>query len=119
MLALGEIFALVVYGQLILENAEIYEIDPGIVNQIFDFMVRDFSKFALELHNKPSSSDHQMEICRRLEGAPGFFAVYDIEQLGEAVRRALAVENQPTQASDDRARLVRYLSGVVQEMQRR
>jgi acyl-CoA dehydrogenase len=70
LLALGEIFALVVYGQLILENVEIYEIDPDIVNQIFDFMVRDFSMFALELHNKPSSSDHQMEICQKMLRKP-------------------------------------------------
>jgi len=70
LLALGEIFALVVYGQLILENAEIYEIDPDIVNQIFDFMVRDFSKFALELHNKPSSSAPQMEFCHKMLHKP-------------------------------------------------
>ncbi|MGD2252267.1 MAG: acyl-CoA dehydrogenase [Anaerolineales bacterium] len=70
LLALGEIFTLVVYGQLILENAEIYEIDPDLVNQIFDFMVRDFSKFALELHNKPSSSAQQMEICQKMLRKP-------------------------------------------------
>lgn len=70
LLALGEIFTLVVYGQLILENAEIYEIDPDIINQVFDFMVRDFSKFALELHNKPSSSAQQMEICHRMLRKP-------------------------------------------------
>jgi acyl-CoA dehydrogenase len=70
LLALGEIFTLVVYGQLILENAEIYEIDPDIVNQIFDFMVRDFAKFALELHNKPSSSAQQMEICIKMLRKP-------------------------------------------------
>lgn len=70
LLSLGEIFALVVYGQLILENAEIYEIDPDIVNQIFDFMVRDFAKFALELHNKPSSSAPQMEFCHKMLHKP-------------------------------------------------
>ena len=70
LLALGELFALVVYGQLILENAGIYEMDSDIVNQIFDFMVRDFSKFALELHNKPSSSSDQMEICRKMLRKP-------------------------------------------------
>jgi acyl-CoA dehydrogenase len=70
LLAVGEIFTLVVYGHLILENAEIYEIDPDIVNQIFDFMVRDFSKFALELHNKPSSSAPQMEFCHKMLRKP-------------------------------------------------
>jgi acyl-CoA dehydrogenase len=70
LLALGEIFTLVVYGQLILENAEIYEIDADIINQIFDFMVRDFSKFALELRNKPSSSDQQMAFCNKMLRKP-------------------------------------------------
>jgi acyl-CoA dehydrogenase len=70
LLALGEIFTLVVYGQLVLENAEIYDIDPDLINQIFDFMVRDFSKFALELHNKPSSSAQQMDICRKMLRKP-------------------------------------------------
>ena len=70
LLSMGEIFALVVYAQLILENAEIYETDPDIVNQIFDFMVRDFSGFALELHNKPSSSDKQMDLCLKMLRKP-------------------------------------------------
>jgi len=70
LLALGEIFTLVVYGQLILENAEIYEIEADLVNQIFDFMVRDFSKFALDLRNKPSSSEQQMEFCEKMLRKP-------------------------------------------------
>ena len=70
LLALGEMFALVVYGQLLLENAEIEEIDADIINQVFDFMVRDFSKFALELHNKPSASETQMEICKEMLRKP-------------------------------------------------
>jgi len=66
LLALGELFALAVYGQLILENAPIYEIDDTLVDQIFDFMVRDFSKFALVLYSKPSSTPKQMEFCQKM-----------------------------------------------------
>ena len=55
LLASGEIFALVVYAQLILENAEIYEIDADLLDQIFDFMVRDMSKHALTLSLQPST----------------------------------------------------------------
>ena len=66
LLTVGELFTLVVYGHLILENAKIYNIDIDLIDQIFDFMVRDFSKFALEIHNKPSSSDKQMEFCRTM-----------------------------------------------------
>ncbi len=57
---LGELFTLVVYGQLILENATIYKIESDLVDQIFDFMVRDFSNFALKLYTKASSTPAQM-----------------------------------------------------------
>jgi acyl-CoA dehydrogenase len=70
LLGLGEIFALVVYGQLILENAVIYSLDKRTVDQIFDFMVRDFSKHALNLFSKPSTTAAQMEYCRRLIERP-------------------------------------------------
>ena len=70
LLAMGEIFSLIAYCQLILENAEIYEIESDLINQIFDVMVRDFSSYALELHNKPSSSPAQMEICLKMLKKP-------------------------------------------------
>jgi acyl-CoA dehydrogenase len=65
-LTVGEIFTLVVYGQLILENAALLAIDDDVVDQIFDFMVRDMSKFALQLYSKPSSSETQMAYCMEL-----------------------------------------------------
>jgi len=70
LLAMGEIFSLIVYCQLVLENAEIYEIDEDLINQIFDVMVRDFSACALELRHKPSSSPKQMEICLKMLRKP-------------------------------------------------
>jgi acyl-CoA dehydrogenase len=70
LMSLGEIFTLVVYGQLILENASIYGIGRDLVDQIFDFMVRDFSKFALQLHGKASSTPAQMDICLRMIRKP-------------------------------------------------
>jgi acyl-CoA dehydrogenase len=72
LLALGELFALVVYAQLILENARIYREDVGydLVDQIFDCLVRDFSKHALQLYSKPSSSSRQMELCLRMLRKP-------------------------------------------------
>jgi acyl-CoA dehydrogenase len=63
LLALGEIFTLVVYAQLALENAEIYEVEAALVDQIFDVLVRDFSKFAVQLHGKPSSTPAQAQRC--------------------------------------------------------
>jgi len=70
LLTTGELFTLVVYGQLILENAKIYDIPVEVLEQIFDFMVRDFSRFALEFHNKPSSTEAQMEYARRMIRKP-------------------------------------------------
>jgi acyl-CoA dehydrogenase len=70
MLAVGDIFTLIPYAQLILENARLYYIDIDLLDQIFDFMVRDFSKFALELHNKPSSTEKQMEYCMKMIRKP-------------------------------------------------
>jgi acyl-CoA dehydrogenase len=70
LLAGGEIFALVVYGQLILENANIYDVADDVVDQIFDFMVRDFSRHALNLYSKPSSSETQMACCLKMIRKP-------------------------------------------------
>ncbi len=66
LLAGGEIFALIVYAQLLLENARIYPIDDDLLDQIFDFMVRDMSKYALQLYTQPSSTEKQMELCQRM-----------------------------------------------------
>ena len=70
LLAGGEIFALVVYGQLILENAKLYDISDDVIDQIFDFMVRDFSRHALSLYSKPSSSEKQMASCLEMIRKP-------------------------------------------------
>jgi len=70
LLALGEIFTLVVYAQLVLENASIYEIEDDLLDQIFDFMVRDLARHALNLHSKPTSSPQQMDLCLRMLRKP-------------------------------------------------
>ena len=70
LLAGGEIFALVVYAQLILENARIYGIDDGLLDQIFEFMVRDVSEHALQLLGQPSSNDTQIAACREMIRKP-------------------------------------------------
>lgn len=75
LLALGEIFTLVVYAQLLLENAEIYAIERALVDQIFDVFVRDFSRFAVQLHGKPSTTDAQMTSCLAMIRKPAVDAV--------------------------------------------
>ena len=70
LLTAGEMYTLVVYGQLILENAKIYSLEAELLDQIFDFMVRDFSKFALQLYSKPSSTEGQMAHCLKMIRKP-------------------------------------------------
>jgi acyl-CoA dehydrogenase len=66
----GELFALVVYAQLILENARIYAIEPALIDQIFDVLVRDFSRHAVELHGRRASNARQMEFALRMIRKP-------------------------------------------------
>ena len=70
LLALGQMFTLVVYGQLVLENAKIYEIDDDTIDQIFEFMVRDFSAYALQLRDKPSATKLQQWHCSQMMRRP-------------------------------------------------
>jgi acyl-CoA dehydrogenase len=70
LLALGEIFTLVVYGQLILENAKSYAVGDDLLDQIADFMVRDFSRHALNIYSKPISTPQQMDYCTRMIRKP-------------------------------------------------
>ncbi len=59
MLTLGELFTLVVYGQLILEQAALDDLAGDVLDQIFDVLVRDFSAYAVALHGRASSTDDQ------------------------------------------------------------
>ena len=70
LLSLGELFTLVVYGQLILEKYKMETLDRDLMEQIFDFMVRDFSKFALQIYSKPDSTAKQMELCTKMIKKP-------------------------------------------------
>jgi acyl-CoA dehydrogenase len=58
-LALGELFTLVVYGHLILEQADIIELEDDVLDTVFDVLVRDFSAGAVDLHGKRSSTEAQ------------------------------------------------------------
>lgn len=58
-LVVGHLFSLVVYGQLVLEQAEITGLDGDLLDQLFDVAIRDFSGYAVALHGKPSSTDAQ------------------------------------------------------------
>ncbi|MBA2350172.1 MAG: acyl-CoA dehydrogenase, partial [Solirubrobacterales bacterium] len=60
-ITLGELFTLVVYGQLILEQAEIVGLDSALLDELFGVLVRDFSAGAVELHGKANATAAQQE----------------------------------------------------------
>lgn len=61
MLTIGHLFSLVVYGQLILEQAAITGLDRDVLDQIFDFQIRDFNAHATTLYGKTSATSAQRE----------------------------------------------------------
>ncbi|MGW3964816.1 acyl-CoA dehydrogenase [Amycolatopsis sp. NPDC005003] len=62
-LALTELFTLIVYGQLILEQARITGLADEVVDQIFAVLVQDFSVAAVDLNGKASSTEAQQAIA--------------------------------------------------------
>ena len=56
MLNFGELFTLIVYGQLILEQATLTETDEDLVDGIFDVLLRDFSAQAVDLLGRRGST---------------------------------------------------------------
>ncbi|GAA3934509.1 acyl-CoA dehydrogenase family protein [Actinoplanes auranticolor] len=59
LLALGQLFALVVYGQLILEQADLTGLDSGLLDEMFGLLVQDFSAYATELGGKAATTEEQ------------------------------------------------------------
>jgi acyl-CoA dehydrogenase len=70
LLGLGEIFTLIVYGELIIEKAGHFNFSDDIIDQIFDVLVRDFSEYALKFYQKASCSEKQMGICLKMIRKP-------------------------------------------------
>ncbi len=69
-MAVGEIFVCLVYAQLVLENARLYRLSEDLVDQIFDCLVRDVSRYAVQLYGKPSTTAQQMDHCLRMIRKP-------------------------------------------------
>ncbi|MFQ6398201.1 acyl-CoA dehydrogenase family protein [Nocardia sp. KC 131] len=61
MLTIGHLFSLVVYGQLILEQAAVTGLDRDVLEQIFDFQIRDFNTYATTLYGKPTATAAQQD----------------------------------------------------------
>ncbi len=61
LLSVGDIFTLIVYGQLILEQADLVDLEADAVDAIFEFLIRDFSTAVTALHTKPASTQAQQQ----------------------------------------------------------
>lgn len=70
MLALGEMFTLIVYAQLILENARIYTLSAPLLDEIFSFLVRDFAQFALTQISNYNNSAQQEDFLKAMLKKP-------------------------------------------------
>jgi acyl-CoA dehydrogenase len=76
MLHLGELFTMVVYAQLVLENAKLYSINDDLINQIFSFMVRDYAHYALSHLTRFVNTAKQEEYLQAMLKKP----IIDLEQ---------------------------------------
>ena len=85
MLAAGQLFTLIVYAQLILENQKIYKVDADLLGQIFAFLVRDFSAFALQMilsyENTPEQESLYYTMIKKTGKDTGGFARVWSEQV--------------------------------------
>ena len=89
MLAAGELFTMIVYAQLILENSRIYQLDENLLEQIFAFLIRDYSAFALQMILNHSNLPEQEDIFRRMLKKPA----HDNGQFEQVWSQVMALED--------------------------
>ena len=70
---LGEMFTLP-YAQLILEQADIDETDPDVIDQLFEVLVSDFSVHTTKLHCKTTATPAIGMLLRIAEKVVSMFA---------------------------------------------
>lgn len=59
--SLAQLFTLIPYAQLILEQAQLDGTTQDVVDMVFETLVRDFTTTAVDLHGKASSTDAQQQ----------------------------------------------------------
>ena len=70
MLAAGELFTLIAYAQLILENAKLYGIDDDLLDAIFSVIVKDYSAYALNMVLEYDNTEDQEQLFRAMIRKP-------------------------------------------------
>jgi acyl-CoA dehydrogenase len=66
----GQLFALVPYAQLILEEAPLSAVDETLIDEIFGLLVHDFNSYAVELNDKAATTDEQARFAMRMIRRP-------------------------------------------------
>ncbi|MBF0313271.1 MAG: acyl-CoA dehydrogenase [Oligoflexia bacterium] len=87
LLNLGELFTLVVYGQLIIENLKLLQLEKGqtLLDHIFYFLVKDFSKYALKIHLKHNITPVQSLITKQMLERP----LMEMNQFEDCLKNAI------------------------------
>ncbi len=70
MLKVGELFTLIPYSQLICENKKIYGIEDEIMEEIFKFVVSDFSAYATRLYTGQKNTEKQQDLILKMIKKP-------------------------------------------------
>ncbi|MFT5222152.1 MAG: acyl-CoA dehydrogenase, partial [Glaciecola sp.] len=77
LLSVGQLFSMVPYAQLILEQAKILDVDADLIDRMFAVFVQDFSAYALELHGRSGASEAQSTGALALVRRPAADAARD------------------------------------------
>ena len=93
MLAVGEIFSIIAYASLILEQAEIggtyaKDVDADVLDQIFSVFVRDISGHAVELFEKSSTTNDQQKLCMQMVKRPA----HDAAREGRVFEKVMSLK---------------------------
>lgn len=59
LLSVGQLFSMVPYAQLVLEQARLLDVDDALVDRIFAVFVAEMSEYALELHGRDGATEVQ------------------------------------------------------------
>ena len=70
MLTVGEMFTLISYASLVLEQAEHEKIETELIDEFFHFQVRDFSRHALNLYQKAGTTSAQQQAAMGIVKRP-------------------------------------------------
>jgi acyl-CoA dehydrogenase len=72
--AVGQLFAIAPYAQLILEEAGLSGLEkaggPSVIDEVFATLVRDVNCYAVELHDKQATTDEQARLVMRMIRRP-------------------------------------------------